>query len=361
LHTNALDEAIALPTEFSARIARNTQIYIQQETNICRAVDPWAGSYYVESLTKELTDKAWALIEEVERLGGMSKAIETGVPKMRIEEAAARTQGRIDCGSQAIIGVNKYRLEKEDPIDILEIDNSAVRLSQIERLKKLRAERNEAEVLVSLEAITKCAATGEGNLLELAIIAAQKRASLGEISTACEKVAGRYKATIRTISGVYSSEAKNDKDFEQAVALVNQFAEKEGRQPRIMIAKMGQDGHDRGAKVVATGYADLGFDVDMGPLFQTPAEAAKQAVENDVHVLGVSSLAAGHKTLIPSVMEELKKLGREDIMVIAGGVIPAQDYQFLYDAGVVAIFGPGTSVASAGKKIMEILVAAQED
>ena len=361
LHTNALDEAIALPTEFSARIARNTQLYIQQETEVCRSLDPWAGSYYVESLTNDLVKKAWALIEEVEALGGMSKAIETGVPKMRIEEAAARTQGRIDSGTQAIIGVNKYRLEKEDPIDILDIDNTAVRLSQIERLNKLRAERNEAEVIEALEAITKCAQSGEGNLLELAIIAAQKRASLGEISFACEKIAGRYKATIRTISGVYSSEAKNDKDFEQAIELVNKFAEKEGRQPRIMIAKMGQDGHDRGAKVVATGYADLGFDVDMGPLFQTPAEAAKQAVENDVHVLGVSSLAAGHKTLIPSVMEELKKLGREDIMVIAGGVIPAQDYQFLYDSGVVAIFGPGTSVAAAGRKIMEILIAAQED
>jgi len=361
LHTNALDEAIALPTEFSARIARNTQLYIQQETEVCRSLDPWAGSYYVESLTNDLVKKAWALIEEVEALGGMSKAIETGVPKMRIEEAAARTQGRIDSGTQAIIGVNKYRLEKEDPIDILDIDNTAVRLSQIERLNKLRAERNEAEVIEALEAITKCAETGEGNLLELAIIAAQKRASLGEISSACEKIAGRYKATIRTISGVYSSEAKNDKDFEQAIELVNKFAEKEGRQPRIMIAKMGQDGHDRGAKVVATGYADLGFDVDMGPLFQTPAEAAKQAVENDVHVLGVSSLAAGHKTLIPSVMDELKKLGREDIMVIAGGVIPAQDYQFLYDSGVVAIFGPGTSVAAAGRKIMEILIAAQED
>jgi len=360
LHTNALDEAIALPTEFSARIARNTQLYIQQETEVCRSLDPWAGSYYVESLTNDLANKAWALIEEVEALGGMSKAIETGVPKMRIEEAAARTQGRIDSGTQAIIGVNKYRLEKEDPIDILDIDNTAVRLSQIERLNKLRAERNEAEVIEALEAITLCAQTGEGNLLELAIVAAQRRASLGEISTACEKIAGRYKATIRTISGVYSSEAKNDKDFEQAIQLVNQFAEKEGRQPRIMIAKMGQDGHDRGAKVVATGYADLGFDVDMGPLFQTPAEAAKQAVENDVHVLGVSSLAAGHKTLIPSVMEELKKLGREDIMVIAGGVIPAQDYQFLYDSGVVAIFGPGTSVAAAGRKIMEILIAAQD-
>jgi methylmalonyl-CoA mutase len=361
LHTNALDEAIAIHTEFSARIARNTQLYIQQETEITRSLDPWAGSYYVETLTKELAEKAWKLIQEVEELGGMAKAIETGVPKMRIEEAAARTQGRIDSGSQAIIGVNKFRPEKEDPIDILEIDNTAVRKSQIERLNKLRAERNEAEVKIALEAITKCAKTGEGNLLELAIIAAQKRASLGEISDACEKVAGRYKATIRTISGVYSSEAKNDREFEEATRLVAQFAEKEGRQPRIMVAKMGQDGHDRGAKVVATGYADLGFDVDMGPLFQTPEEAARQAVENDVHVLGVSSLAAGHKTLIPAVIAELKKLGREDIMVIAGGVIPAQDYQFLYDSGVVAIFGPGTSVVSAGKKIMEILLAAQEE
>ena len=360
LHTNALDEAIALPTDFSARIARNTQIYLQQETEICRSLDPWAGSYYVESLTNDLLRKAWALIEEVEELGGMSKAIETGVPKMRIEEAAARTQGRIDSASQAIIGVNKYRLEKEDPIDILEIDNSAVRLSQIDRLNQLRANRNEAEVLASLEAITESVKSGKGNLLELAIDAAQKRATLGEISFACEKIVGRYKATIRTISGVYSSEAKNDGDFTSAKELVRQFAEKEGRQPRIMIAKMGQDGHDRGAKVVATGYADLGFDVDMGPLFQTPEEAAKQAVENDVHIMGISSLAAGHKTLIPAVIEEMKKLGREDIMVIAGGVIPSQDYQFLYDAGVVAIFGPGTSVAAAGKKIMEILIAAQE-
>ena len=360
LHTNALDEAIALPTDFSARIARNTQIYLQQETEICRSLDPWAGSYYVESLTNDLFKKAWALIEEVEALGGMSKAIETGVPKMRIEEAAARTQGRIDSASQAIIGVNKFRLEKEDPIDILEIDNSAVRLSQIERLNQLRVNRNEAEVYTSLEAITAAVQSGKGNLLELAIDAAQKRATLGEISFACEKIVGRYKATIRTISGVYSSEAKNDSDFTRAKELVLKFAEKEGRQPRIMIAKMGQDGHDRGAKVVATGYADIGFDVDMGPLFQTPEEAAKQAVENDVHVMGISSLAAGHKTLIPAVIEEMKKLGREDIMVIAGGVIPSQDYQFLYDAGVVAIFGPGTSVASAGKKIMEILIAAQE-
>jgi len=356
LHTNALDEAIALPTDSSARIARNTQIYIQQETEICREVDPWAGSYYVEKLTQELYTKAWALIEEVEKLGGMAKAIETGVPKMRIEEAAARTQGRIDSGNQTIVGVNKYRLEKEDPIDILEIDNTAVRLAQIERLKTLRANRNEADVQAALAAITKCAETKQGNLLELAIDAAQKRASLGEISDACEAVAGRYKAVIRTIEGVYSSEAKNDGDFTQAVKLVEKFAELEGRQPRIMIAKMGQDGHDRGAKVVATGYADLGFDVDMGPLFQTPEESAKQAVENDVHVLGVSSLAAGHKTLVPAVIEELRKLGREDIIVIAGGVIPAQDYQYLYDAGVAAIFGPGTSVATAGRKIMEILL-----
>ncbi len=361
LHTNALDEAIALPTDASARIARNTQLYIQQETEICRAVDPWAGSYYVEALTQELADKAWSLIEEVERLGGMSKAVETGVPKMRIEEAAARTQGRIDSGTQTIVGVNKYRLEKEDPIDILEIDNTAVRLSQIERLNKLRAERNEAECQAALEVLSKCVETGEGNLLELAIVAAQKRASLGEISFACEKHVGRYKAIIRTISGVYSAESKNDSTFKEAQDLATKFAALEGRQPRIMIAKMGQDGHDRGAKVVATGYADLGFDVDMGPLFQTPEEAAKQAVENDVHVLGVSSLAAGHKTLIPSVIAELKKLGREDIMVIAGGVIPAQDYQFLYDAGVVAIFGPGTSVAAAGKKILEVLLAAHEE
>ncbi len=356
LHTNALDEAIALPTDFSARIARNTQIYIQQETEICRSVDPWAGSWYVESLTHEIAQKAWALIEEVEKLGGMAKAIETGIPKMRIEEAAARTQGKIDSGSQTIVGVNKYRLEKEDPIDILEIDNTAVRISQIERLRKLKAERNEAEVKAALDAITECASTGNGNLLELAIDAAKKRASLGEISDACEKIAGRYKAVIRTIEGVYKSEAQQKSEFAEAQELARKFAELEGRQPRIMIAKMGQDGHDRGAKVVATGYADIGFDVDMGPLFQTPEEAARQAVENDVHVLGVSSLAAGHKTLVPAVIEELKKLGREDIMVIVGGVIPAQDYQYLYDAGAVAIFGPGTSVAAAGKKILEILL-----
>ena len=361
LHTNALDEAIALPTDFSARIARNTQIYLQQETEICRSVDPWAGSYYVETLTHELARKAWALIEEVEKLGGMAKAIETGVPKMRIEEAAARAQGKIDSGNQTIVGVNKYRLEKEDPIDILEIDNTAVRLSQIERLKKLRAERNEAEVREALDAITNAAVSGKGNLLALAIDAAKKRASLGEISDACEKVAGRYKAVIRTIEGVYKSEAQGKDEFREAQELAAKFAEMEGRQPRIMIAKMGQDGHDRGAKVVATGYADLGFDVDMGPLFQTPEEAAKQAVENDVHVLGVSSLAAGHKTLVPAVIEELKKLGRDDIMVICGGVIPAQDYQYLYDAGAVAIFGPGTSVAAAGKKILEILIEAYKE
>ena len=361
LHTNALDEAIALPTDFSARIARNTQLYIQQETEVCRSVDPWAGSYYVESLTHELAHKAWALIEEVEKLGGMAKAIETGVPKMRIEEAAARAQGKIDSGAQTIVGVNKYRLEKEDPIDILEIDNTAVRLSQIERLKKLRAERNQADVDEALAAITECAQTGKGNLLELAIEAAKKRASLGEISDACEKVAGRYKAVIRTIEGVYKSEAQNKDEFREACEMAKKFAELDGRQPRIMIAKMGQDGHDRGAKVVATGYADLGFDVDMGPLFQTPEEAAKQAVENDVHVLGVSSLAAGHKTLVPAVIEELKKLGRDDIMVIVGGVIPAQDYQYLYDAGAVAIFGPGTSVAAAGKKILEILLEAYKE
>ena len=356
LHTNALDEAIALPTDFSARIARNTQIYIQEETKICKEIDPWAGSYYIESLTNELAEKAWAHIEEIEKLGGMAAAIETGIPKMRIEEAAARTQSRIDSGAQTIVGVNKYRLDHEDPIDILEVDNTAVRKQQIERLQALRANRNEEEVKKALAAITECVKTGEGNLLELAVEAARVRASLGEISDACEVVVGRYKATIRTISGVYSSETKNNDEFKKALELTGEFAKKEGRQPRIMIAKMGQDGHDRGAKVVATGYADCGFDVDMGPLFQTPAEAAKQAVENDVHVLGVSSLAAGHKTLVPQVMEELKKLGREDIIVIAGGVIPAQDYEYLYNAGVAAIFGPGTSVMKSAIEIMNILL-----
>ncbi|MEE1174511.1 MAG: methylmalonyl-CoA mutase [Paludibacteraceae bacterium] len=356
LHTNALDEAIALPTDFSARIARNTQIYIQEETKICKEIDPWAGSYYIESLTNELAEKAWAHIEEIEKLGGMAAAIETGIPKMRIEEAAARTQSRIDSGAQTIVGVNKYRLDHEDPIDILEVDNTAVRKQQIERLQALRANRNEADVKKALDAITECVKTGEGNLLELAVEAARVRASLGEISDACEVVVGRYKATIRTISGVYSSETKNNDEFKKALELTGEFAKKEGRQPRIMIAKMGQDGHDRGAKVVATGFADCGFDVDMGPLFQTPAEAAKQAVENDVHVLGVSSLAAGHKTLVPQVMEELKKLGREDIIVIAGGVIPAQDYEYLYNAGVAAIFGPGTSVMKSAIEIMNILL-----
>ena len=356
LHTNALDEAIALPTDFSARIARNTQIYIQEETYVCKNVDPWGGSYYVESLTNELAHKAWEHIQEIESLGGMAKAIETGVPKMRIEEAAARTQARIDSGAQTIVGTNKYRLEKEDPIDILEVDNTAVRLEQIENLKRLKEGRNEEEVKKALDAITRCVETKEGNLLELAVEAARVRATLGEISDACEKIVGRYKAVIRTISGVYSSESKKDADFAKACELTEEFAKKEGRRPRIMVAKMGQDGHDRGAKVVATGYADCGFDVDMGPLFQTPAEAAREAVENDVHAVGVSSLAAGHKTLIPQLMEELKKLGREDILVIAGGVIPAQDYDFLYKAGVAAIFGPGTSVAKAAVQIMEILL-----
>jgi methylmalonyl-CoA mutase len=356
LHTNALDEAIALPTDFSARIARNTQIYIQEETQVCREIDPWAGSYYVESLTQELAWKGWELIREIENMGGMAKAIETGLPKMRIEEAAARTQARIDSGAQTIVGVNKYRLEKEAPIDILEIDNTAVRLEQIERLNELRGKRDNEAVKQTLDEITECVRTKKGNLLELAVKAAGLRATLGEISDACEAVAGRYKAIIRTISGVYSSETGKDADFVRATELAGKFAKKEGRQPRIMIAKMGQDGHDRGAKVVATGYADCGFDVDMGPLFQTPAEAARQAVENDVHVMGVSSLAAGHKTLIPQVIEELKKLGRPDIIVIAGGVIPAQDYDFLYKAGVAAIFGPGTSVARAAVQMLEILL-----
>jgi methylmalonyl-CoA mutase len=361
LHTNALDEAIALPTDFSARIARNTQIYLQEETDITKAVDPWAGSYYVEKLTHEIARRAWKLIEEIEELGGMAKAIETGVPKMRIEEAAARKQARIDSHRDTIVGINKYRLEKEDPLETLEVDNTAVRLSQIRRLEKLRAERNEAAVQESLTAITNACETGEGNLLELAVEAAKRRASLGEISDACEKVFGRYKAVIRSISGVYSSETKGDQKFAKACELADQFSEIEGRRPRIMIAKMGQDGHDRGAKVVSTGYADIGFDVDIGPLFQTPAEAARQAVENDVHVLGVSSLAAGHKTLVPQVISELKKLGREDIMVIVGGVIPHQDYQFLYEAGAVAIFGPGTVISEAGIKILEILIESRKE
>ena len=355
LHTNALDEAIALPTDFSARIARNTQIYIQEETNICREVDPWAGSYYVETLTNEIAHKAWEHIEEIEKLGGMAKAIETGIPKMRIEEASARKQAHIDSGTEKIIGLNEYRLEKEAPIDILAVDNTAVRESQIKRLKELRANRDEAAVKKALEAITECVRTGNGNLLELAVEAAKVRATLGEISDACEVVVGRYKAVIRSISGVYSSEVKSDSKFEKAKAMCAEFAKREGRQPRIMIAKLGQDGHDRGAKVVATGYADVGFDVDMGPLFQTPEEAAKQAVENDVHVVGVSSLAAGHLTLVPQIIAELKKLGREDIVVIVGGVIPAQDYDELYRDGAAAIFGPGTPIADAAIKILEIL------
>ena len=357
LHTNALDEAIALPTDFSARIARNTQIYIQKETLVTKQIDPWGGSYYVESLTDQLVKRAWEHIQEIEKMGGMAKAIESGLPKMRIEEAAARTQARIDSNQQVIIGINKYRLEKEAPIDILEIDNTAVREQQVARLEELRKNRNEEEVKVALQAITECAKTGKGNLLDLAVKAAGKRASLGEISDACEEIVGRYKAVIRTISGVYSKETGVDKEFIYASHLAKIFAEREGRQPRIMVAKMGQDGHDRGAKVVATGYADVRFDVDMGPLFQPPEEAARQAVENDVNILGVSSLAAGHKTLIPKVIEELEKLGRPDILVTAGGVIPAQDYDFLYKAGVMAIFGPGTPVAYSAAQCLELLLA----
>ena len=360
LHTNALDEAIALPTDFSARIARNTQIYIQEETNVCKEIDPWGGSYYVESLTKEIAEKAWKLIEEVEELGGMAKAIETGIPKMRIEEAAARTQARIDNGSQMIVGTNAYTLDKEEPIDILEIDNTAVLQQQLEALARNKEGRNDDEVKAALDKLTECARSGEGNLLECAVEAARVRATLGEISDACEKVAGRYKAVIRTISGVYSAESKQDESFAKACALTEEFAKMEGRRPRVMIAKMGQDGHDRGAKVVATGYADCGFDVDMGMLFQTPAEVAKDAIENDVHAIGVSSLAAGHKTLIPQLIDELKKLGREDILVFAGGVIPAQDYDFLYRAGVIAIFGPGTSVTKAACELMQVLLGREE-
>jgi len=360
LHTNALDEAIALPTDFSARIARNTQIFLQEETKITKTVDPWAGSYYVESLTGEIAKKAWALIEEVEELGGMTKAIEAGIPKLRIEEAAARKQARIDSGQDIIVGVNKYRLEKEDPLHILEVDNQTVRRQQIDRLDQIKASRDSEKVKECLDKLTASAKSGEGNLLELAVEAARHRATLGEISDALETVFGRYKAQIKSFSGVYSKEIKNDKSFEKAKQLADQFAKLEGRRPRIMIAKMGQDGHDRGAKVVATGYADVGFDVDIGPLFQTPAEAAKQAVENDVHILGVSSLAAGHKTLVPQVIEELKNYGREDIMVIVGGVIPAQDYQYLFDAGAVAVFGPGTKISEAAISILEVLIKGLE-
>jgi methylmalonyl-CoA mutase len=356
LHTNALDEAIALPTDFSARIARNTQLYLQEETQITRTVDPWAGSYYMEYLTHELAHRAWDLIQEIEALGGMAKAIETGLPKMKIEEASARKQGRIDSKKDVIVGVNKYKLDQEDPIDILEVDNSAVRQAQISRLEQLRAQRDNAAVQEALDRLTEAVKNGEGNLLELSVEAARSRATLGEISGAIEKVCGRYKAVIRSISGIYSSESTTDENFRIARKLCRQFAEQQGRQPRIMIAKMGQDGHDRGAKVVSTGYADIGFDVDIGPLFQTPVEAARQAVENDVHVLGVSSLAGGHKTLVPQVIGELKKLNREDIMVIVGGVIPHQDYDFLYKAGVVGIFGPGSSVSIAARKILEVLM-----
>jgi methylmalonyl-CoA mutase len=356
LHTNALDEAIALPTDFSARIARNTQLYLQDETKITKTVDPWAGSYYVESLTNEIAQSAWKLIEEVEELGGMTKAIESGIPKLRIEEAAARKQARIDSGQDIIVGVNQYRLEKEDPLQILDVDNQMVRRQQLEQLERIKTTRNNKNVTENLDQLIHCAKTGEGNLLDIAVEAARNRATLGEISDALETVFGRYKAQIKSFSGVYSKEIKNDESFEKAKQLANVFAEKEGRRPRIMIAKMGQDGHDRGAKVVATGYADVGFDVDIGPLFQTPSEAAKQAVENDVHILGVSSLAAGHKTLVPQVIEELKKYGREDIMVVVGGVIPAQDYQFLFDAGAVAVFGPGTKISEAAIKILTILI-----
>ncbi len=356
LHTNALDEAIALPTDFSARIARNTQIFLQEETKITKTVDPWAGSFYVERLTNELAENAWKLIEEVEELGGMTKAIEAGIPKLRIEEAAARKQARIDSGQDIIVGVNQFRLESEDPLHILDVDNQKVRKQQVEQLEKLKASRNSEKVKKSLEKLSLCAKSGDGNLLEIAIEAARNRATLGEISDSLETVFGRYKAQIKTFSGVYSKEIKDDKSFAKAQELANQFAKTEGRRPRIMIAKMGQDGHDRGAKVVATGYADVGFDVDIGPLFQTPAEAAKQAIENDVHVLGVSSLAAGHKVLVPQVIEELKKYGRQDIMIVVGGVIPAQDYQFLFDAGAVAVFGPGTKISQAAIKILEILI-----
>jgi len=366
LHTNALDEAIALPTDFSARIARNTQLYLQQETQITKTVDPWAGSYYIETLTHDIAQKAWQLIEEVEDLGGMTKAIEAGIPKLRIEEAAARKQARIDSGQDIIVGVNKYRLDKEDPLHILEVDNQTVRNAQIERLNRIKSERDSEKVATALSKLTEAAKSttnskdsllqGNKNLLALAVEAARERATLGEISDALEVAFGRYKAQIKSFSGVYSKEIKDDKSFKKARELADQFAEQDGRRPRIMIAKMGQDGHDRGAKVVATGYADVGFDVDIGPLFQTPQEAAKQAVENDVHILGVSSLAAGHKTLVPQVIEELQKYSRDDIMVIVGGVIPKQDYQYLFDAGAVAVFGPGTKISEAAIKILEILI-----
>jgi methylmalonyl-CoA mutase len=355
LHTNALDEAIALPTDFSARIARNTQLYIQDETDITKAVDPWAGSKVVEQLTNDIAERAWKLIQEVEEMGGMTKAIEAGLPKLRIEEAAARKQARIDSGKDKIIGVNIYQVEEKTEMEILDVDNNAVRESQVARLQKLRSERDEAKCKESLEVITHAARTGEGNLLELAISAARNRASLGEITQAMEEVFGRYSATIRSVSGVYSSESTMDADFEKARRMSDEFAAHAGRRPRIMVAKMGQDGHDRGAKVIATSFADIGFDVDIGPLFQTPEEVARQAIENDVHVVGASSLAAGHKTLVPQLIEELKKQGRPDILVVAGGVIPEQDYDFLYNAGCVGIFGPGTKISVAAMEILEVL------
>ncbi len=361
LHTNALDEAIALPTDFSARIARNTQLFIQDETEICRSVDPWAGSYYVEYLTAELVRRAWKHIQEIEGLGGMAKAIETGIPKMRIEEAAARKQARIDSGKDAIVGVNKYRTDDQFDLELLEIDNTSVREAQIRRLNTLREERNESDTQRALEALTRCAETENGNLLDLAVDAARKRASLGEISDAMEKVFGRHKATIKSISGIYSAEASDNEVFMEAKELTDKFAELEGRRPRIMVAKMGQDGHDRGAKVISTSFADLGFDVDIGPLFQTPSEVARQAAENDVDIVGASSLAAGHKTLVPQLIEELKKIGREDIMVVAGGVIPSKDYDFLYKAGVTGIFGPGTVVANAARKILYKLLGLEKE
>lgn len=356
LHTNALDEAIALPTDFSARIARNTQIYLQEETGITKTADPWAGSYYVESLTHEIAHKAWKHIEEIETYGGMTKAIEAGIPKMRIEQAAARKQARIDSGQDVIVGVNKYRSEAEEPLHILEVDNQVVRNQQIDRLKTIKSSRDNKKVNALLSNLTDAAKNGRENLLALAVEAARERATLGEISMALERVFGRYKANVKSFSGVYSKEIKDDNSFKKARELADSFAEQDGRRPRIMIAKMGQDGHDRGAKVVATGYADLGFDVDIGPLFQTPEEVAKQAIENDVHILGVSSLAAGHKTLVPQVIQELKKYGREDIMVIVGGVIPKQDYQFLFDAGATAVFGPGTKISETAIKILEMLI-----
>jgi methylmalonyl-CoA mutase len=362
LHTNALDEAIALPTDFSAKIARDTQKYIQQETEICRTVDPWGGSYYIEKLTHELAKNAWKLIEEVEELGGMAKAIEQGIPKLRIEEAAARKQAKIDSGKEILVGVNEYKVDENDEqeLDILDVDNTAVRLSQIERLNQIKRERDSTKVEMALKNITEIAKTKNGNLLEAAVDAARERATLGEISDAMEVIFGRYQAKIRSISGVYSSEAREDKDFIRGQELARKFAELDGRQPRIMVAKMGQDGHDRGAKIIATSFADLGFDVDIGPLFQTPAEAAKQAVENDVHILGVSSLAAGHKTLVPQVIAELKKLDREDILVIVGGVIPQQDYDYLFESGAIGVFGPGTKISAAAQEILEIMIESVE-